>query len=440
MKVKELSKEEFDNFAKQDDFANPWQTSNFALAAQALGYETLYLGIEDNGALKGCTLLLTKNVYLGQYISYAPRGIITDYGNTTLVVSILNTLKTYLSDRKIMSITMDPPIVMEVRDKHGVIKESNYNGIDKALDAQLHNNEIIKKQDYAKEFRKTIMRKNKFEYRGENYYFEGILPRWYSEIKLPIVTKNLLAQVDKRTRNKLRKSAKLGVEIIKDDTMNVENFYDLAKENFNRPAEYYKALLENNPDAEVYLAKINTERYVNNSKILYERELDRNESLARIIEERNLRGKNIQKILNKKMESDHIIAGYKEHLVVATNLLKTNPEGLFIAYAIVMKSNKHVYIFEDGYAKQYKNIPAINLLRFKLLDQYSSENRYETFNFGAITGNFDRKNNDLYGLNVARLSLNGTVVEYIGEFGIMTNKAMYNLYQAAVIDRFNFKI
>ena len=45
MKVKELSKEEFDNFAKQDDFANPWQTSNFALAAQALGYETLYLGI-----------------------------------------------------------------------------------------------------------------------------------------------------------------------------------------------------------------------------------------------------------------------------------------------------------------------------------------------------------------------------------------------------------
>ena len=164
------------------------------------------------------------------------------------------------------------------------------------------------------------MRKNKYEYRGENYYFEGIQPRWYSEIKLPIITKSFLHEIDKRSRNKLRKATKLGVEIIKDDTKNVENFYEIAKDNFKRPMNYYKALLENNPDAELYLAKINTEKYVNNSKIIYERELDRNDSFARIIEERNLRGKSIQKILNKKMESDHMIAGYKEHLLSATNL------------------------------------------------------------------------------------------------------------------------
>ena len=62
------------------------------------------------------------------------------------------------------------------------------------------------------------------------------------------------------------------------------------------------------------------------------------------------------------------------------------------------------------------------------------------FNFGAVTGNFDRKNNMDFGLNLARTSLNATTCEFIGEFGIMTNKAMYNLYQASVLDRHVFKI
>ena len=439
MKVRELSKDDFDNFTKQDKLANPWQTSNFAEAAKTLGYNILYLGFEDNGALKGSTLLLTKLVYLGESISYAPRGIITDYSNKQLVISILNTLKAYLANRKIMSVTMDPNIIMEVRDSHGAIKESNYNGPDKKYDTLLHRSEFFPKFADAKELRDVIMKKAKFEYRGENLYFEGILPRWYSEIKLPIKTKELLSIVDKRCRNKLRKATKLGVDIIKDDTKDIENFYNIAKKQFKRPMEYYKALIDNNADAEIYLARINTERYVNNSKILYERELDRNESFSKIIEEKNLRGKSIQKVLNKKMESDHIIAGYKEHLVMATNLLKEYPQGKFIAYAIVIKSNNKVYIFEDGYDEDYKHIPSINLLRFKILDKYSQDN-YEAFNYGAVTGDFDKQNNKLYGLNVSRLSLGGTITEYIGEFGIMTNKAMYNLYQASVVDRFKFKI
>ena len=79
MKIVELRPDEFDNYAKQHEHANSWQTSHFGKAAQALGYEVLYLGIEDGGAIKGCTLLLTKNVYLGQSISYAPRGVLINY-------------------------------------------------------------------------------------------------------------------------------------------------------------------------------------------------------------------------------------------------------------------------------------------------------------------------------------------------------------------------
>ena len=438
MKIVELGQEEFDNLAKNHEYANPWQTSNFGKAAEALGYEVLYLGFEDGRAIKGCTLLLTKNVYLGQSISYAPRGILIDYEDYKLLEAALVELKEYLNNRKIMSFTMDPPVILSIKNYKGQLKEDS-TGVDKKLDAILHGGDILKANQYAANIRELIMRKTKFEYRGENLYFEGILPRWYAFTNLPINAKTLLSKIDKRARNKLRKAAKLGIEILRDETQNVEYIYNIAKENFRRPIEYYKNFIENNPDCEIYLARINSEKYVNNSKVLYERELERNEALNRIIQEKNRSGKNMNRVLNQKMESDAIISAYKEHLVKSTQTLKDYPDGKVIAFCIVTKNGNNVSIFEDGYMKEHKDIPAIALLRWKILEHYSSSN-FRTFNFGAITGNFNKKQNPLYGLNQSRLSLRGNVIEYIGEFGIMTNKTMYNLYQASVIDRHKFRI
>ena len=440
MKVRELSEDEFDNFSKQDEFANPWQTSNFGKACEKLGYEILYLGFEDRSALKGCIMLLTKNVYMGQSISYGPRGIITDFTNHTLVEDILETLKSYLKSKNIMSVTMDPNVVMSIRDNHGNpfdLSETR----EKKLFQLLHGQETLKPDQDVVELRKLIMNKNKFEYRGENLYFEGFLPRWYSVTALPINARTLLQKMDKRSRNKLRKAAKLGVEIIKDDTKNVDYILELAQNNFpHRNAEFYKELFQNNLDCELYLARVNPEKYVNNSKVLYERELDKNEYLAKVIQDKTIKGKNIQHSLNEKMQSDKTINSFKEHLVLATDTLKESPTGKFVAYAIVIRSGKTVYIFEDGLDRRFSMLSPLALLRWKILEQYSEDSRYNKFNFGPVTGNFDRKNNPDFGINLARASLNAAVAEYIGEFGIMTNKQMYNLYQASVLDRHVFKI
>ena len=440
MKIRELEIDEFDNFSKQDEAANPWQTSYFGKACEKLGYDTHYLGFEDKGALKGCVMLISKNVYMGQSISYAPRGIITDYSNPTLLTQCLETLKSYLKDKMIMSVTMDPFIIATVKDNYG----NNFNESEtpaKKLFTFLHGNDTIKENPEAYEIRKLIMNKCKFEYRGENLYFEGFLPRWYAITRLPVNAKNLLTKIDKRTRNKLRKAAKFGVEIIKDDTKNVENIKDMIEQrDFKKPEEFYKELLTNNLDCEVYLARINSEKYVNNSKVLYEREIEKNEYLSKIIQDRTIKGKKIQSELNEKMQSDRVINSYKEQLVKATSTLKDYPTGKFIAYAIVIKSGKTVYIFEDGYDKNYNLLPALSLLKWKILEHYSEEPDLSYFNFGGITGNFDRKNNPDFGINQNRTALNAATVELIGEFGIMTNKAMYNLYQASVLDRHEFKI
>lgn len=438
MRIVEMNPNDFDTFAKQHEYANPWQTYSFGSAAEALGYNVLYLGIEEGRIIKGCTLLLTKNVYLGQSISYAPRGPLLDYDNNDFVADAINTLKKYLNDRKIMSFTMDPPVILSVRNKHGVYKKDDA-GVDKKLDAILHGGDIIKANPYAKDIVNFLLDKVKLEYRGQNLYFEGILPRWYSVTTLPMNTKTLLSKTDKRVRTKLRKAVKLGVEIFKDETKNINNIAEIVHQTFNRPLEYYNRLIKNNPNCEIYLAKINSEKYVNNSKILYERELERNEILNRLIREKSSRRKGMRHALNQKMESDKIINSYKEHLVASTQTLRNNPNGKIVAMCIVTKDINGVHIFEDGYLKEFGNLNAMSLLRWKVLEVYSNS-EFRTFDFGAITGGFDKRRNPMYGLNEARLSLRGYVMEYIGEFGVMTNKTMYNLYQASVRDRQNFKL
>ena len=125
MKIVELNPQDFDIYAKDHEYANPWQTSSFGLAAETLGYNVMYLGFEDGLAIKGVTLLLTKNVYLGQSVSYAPRGPLLDYGDYAFLEEAFLTLKKYLNSNKIMSFTMDPPIILTIRNKYGALKQMN---------------------------------------------------------------------------------------------------------------------------------------------------------------------------------------------------------------------------------------------------------------------------------------------------------------------------
>lgn len=437
MKIVELSPQDFDVYAKEHEYANPWQTSNFGRAAETLGYGVMYLGFED-GSIKGVTLLLTKNVYLGQSVSYAPRGPLLDYQDYNLLENAFVSLKKYLNNNKIMSFTMDPTVILAIRNKYGAYKQIN-NGVDKRLDEIMNGGEIVKANPYAKDIVNFLLKKMEFDYLGQNLFFEGILPRWYAVTNLPVNPKTLLTKIDKRARTKLRKAIKLGVEIIKDETKNVEYIYNIAKEKFNRPIEYYVNLINNNPDCEVYLARVNSEKYVNNSKILYERELERNELLDRVIQQKNIEGKSNRKAINQKMESDRIINNFKEHLVNSTQILKDYPNGRVIAFCIVIKDKNNVTIFEDGYVKELSNLNALYLLRWKIIEQYSN-NTLRTFIFGEVTGGFDIMRNPLHGLNEAKLAYRGNIMEYIGEFGIMTNKAMYNLYQATSGGKQVFKL
>ena len=164
-----------------------------------------------------------------------------------------------------------------------------------------------------------------------------------------------------------------------------------------------------------------------NSKYLYEKEEEVNDYLNNIIQNDGSRGKDMRTVLNKKMESDKILASYKKHLVVATNLLKEHPDNIVIGGAIVINHDNKLYLLIEGYNPTYGNLCPGYLTKWKIIEKYCKTNIVK-FDMNAISGDFT-SNNKFKGLNEAKLGYNSDAVEYIGEFNLIVNKAMYSLYR-----------
>ena len=180
-------------------------------------------------------------------------------------------------------------------------------------------------------------------------------------------------------------------------------------------------------DIEIYYAKINTEKFLINSRRSYEKEIEYNGILAERVQDISLDEKERNNYLNKKMESDKLITAYKNSLLVATDLLKKNPDGLTIGGAMIIKYDGAAYIFSEGIDETYGYLNANYLIRWQLINDYT-EQGLKYINLNAIVGEFEKKN-PFMGLNESKLGFNATITEYIGEFDIILNNFAYNLYK-----------
>ena len=118
---------------------------------------------------------------------------------------------------------------------------------------------------------------------------------------------------------------------------------------------------------------------------------------------------------------------YKSNLLKATDLLKSNPDGLIIAGAMIIRYDNAAYLFVEGVDDDYSYLNPNYLLKWQLISDYNSQG-LKYINFDGIAGEFE-KPHDYTGLNESKLGFNSTVTEYIGEFDIVLNNFAYNLYK-----------
>lgn len=407
MKIVKLSAEQFDKYSSQHRYRNFYQTSMYANVMVKFGYHAQFLGIaSDDNKLLGATLIIYKEAFMGNKVAYAPRGILFDYEDFENTKELVKVIKKTLSKQGIMFLRMDPYIPLTIRDNEGNIMNFN----NKA-------NEIIEN-----------ITKAGFKYKGKTLYFETEKPRWEALILLQRDIRDIFNKIDKRTRNKLNKATKSGIEVVKDENKDINDLYKFVSKKEKKPLNYFKSIcnnFENNID--IYYAKINTETYLINSRRSYEKEIEFNEQLAEKIQDMSLDIKDRETYLNKKMESDKLITVYKNNLLKATDLLKNNPDGIAIGAAMIIKYDNAAYLFTEGIDEEYGNLNASTLLKWKLIEDYNNQG-LKYINLNGIVGDFENQN-EYSGLNESKLGFNSIITEYAGEFDIVLNNLMYNWYQ-----------
>ena len=407
MKIVTLSEDEFNKFTKEHKYRNYYQTTNYGRLMKIDGYDYHLLGFVNNSnELVGATMFLYKKIFFGYKMAYAPFGFLMDYSNNDLVQEVTNKLRLLLIKQKYLFIKISPKIECSKRDKNGNII---------AYNPEI--NDIME-----------ILQKNDYIHTGFNNYFENLKPRWNAILNLTASNNNLYKDLSKQIRNKISKGKKIGIEIREAEEDEIDKFFEFIKKKHNRPLKYYKRLLsEFGDDAKVYFAVINTQKFLEQSKQNYEFELSKNELFARRIQDAYKNHDNVEKIVIQKMESDKILGTAQQRLSEATYNFSKYRDGIITAGILVIKYNNEMNLIIEGFDNKYKDYDPNYLLKWDLIEKWNQEG-IKKFNLNGIVGEFNEANK-YSGLNEAKLGYNADAIEYIGEFDLIINKTVYNIYK-----------
>lgn len=407
MKIITLSEEQFNEFSYHHKYSNLYQTIHYAKIMQQEGYNYHLLGFVNNSnTIIGATMILYKKIFLNYKMAYAPFGFLIDYSNSDLVEELTYKLKKLLIKQKFIYLTINPRIHCSERDKKGNIV---------AYNPEI--NDIME-----------ILQKNGYIHKGFNNYFENKIPRWNAILKLTASNENLYKNLNKQTRNKISKAIRSGIEVVEGTEEDLDILYEFIKKKHNKNLKYYKNIFkEYKEDAKIYLAKINTETYVSKSKNAYENELEENEIYNTELQEASRKGKDITNIINKKMESDKRLSLYQSSLIQASNFFSKYPNGLTVGGLLAIKYQDGLNLIIEGFNQKYRSFNPNYLLKWEVIKELN-KNGYKYFNLNGIIGEFKEKNK-YSGLNEMKLGYNASAIEYIGEFDLIINKTIFNIYQ-----------
>ena len=383
MEIKELTNKEFKDFTKHYKLNSLYQTPEYGFVMNEENFDTVFLGLVDNNKILAASLILIGKRKNFKY-AYAPRGFLIDYSNYAILEKYTSLIKKYLSKLSIVSLTINPLILKD---------DSNYN-------ISFNN-----------------LKRLKYKHLGYNDFFEGIKPRFEVAVDINKSHYNLFNDIKKEFKTKIRSAEKMGIKVYKGSANKLDYLYTHTEKKYPRKMNYYKNIYQffkNN--AEFYYAKLDTVKFLKEAtdKVL------KQEQNCRI-----LTSKNKKDVITIKMEKDLLLSRYKYELEKANKLLLNNPDGILLASCLIIKNKKEVYLLMDGYNKQYKRLNAKHIMLWKLIEKYSKEG-YKTFNLGGLP-NPEKHSSKYDGLKEFKLSFNGKILEYSGDFELIINKPLYLL-------------
>lgn len=411
MVLKELTNEEFTQYAKNFPNHSVFQTAEYAFIMNKQNFDSFYLGLVDSNNVVHCASLILVAVSRGVKYAYSPRGFLIDYMDYNLINEFTENVKRFLRRNDIAAIKINPLIVRYIYDAKGNIIQNNENNVN-----------IIC----------NTLTDLEYHHLGYNNYFEAFKPRFEAVVDLNRPYHEIFNGFKKTLRTKIRKADRYGCHIYKGNINNLEYLYELTKNVYPRDLRYFQDCYEffgKKDMIEFYYAKLDTKVYLQQVQKQYERQ---EQYVQYINNEIIKKPKNNNHLLSIKMTADKTLALFKKQIISATHLLRNNPDGIVLAAALIIKHQDELIVLMDGFNKNLKSIGAKQLLLWKVMQKYAGS-EYKSINLGGIPNPNIKVNNKYQGVLDFKMAFNPQVKEYIGDFELVTSKTLYFMYNNALV-------
>lgn len=412
MELVNLEKEEFIEFSKNFPNSMFFQSPNWINVKKDNGWTGEMIGLKENGEVKAATILLYKRVqFIRRNMVYAPRGFLLDYNNLELLSLFVSKVKEYLKSKKALFLKINPYVIYQEHDINGEVIEGTKN--DKVIDK-------LKELGFKHQgFYITMDDKKDLE------------PRWLSVLNIKDKTSDeLFKNMRSTTRWSIRNSEKNSLKIIECKKEDLKEFKALMqhtadrREFTDRPLSYYENMYDsliNDNLVKVLLVEINFKELLDKTKKEFN---DLTSKIEKIKDNPKREGE------LKELESQ--IPSFEKRIKDLEDYKEEYGDSKIIAGGLYMLYGRQlVYLFGASY-KDFMKYNSQYLLQWEMI-KYAIENKYDTFNFYGIDGDFSKESKN-FGLIDFKRGFGCDIIELIGEFDLVLNKPLYKLY------RFLFKI
>jgi len=389
MKIVELKREQFDEFAKYNQLTNYCQTTKYAIFMTNYGYEYDYIGyIDDNSNIVAAALILTKVLEGRTKYGYAPKGFLLNYFNKDLVKSFFTDLKKFYKRNGFVFIKFNPEILIGRTDKAHKF-QMGYSANTAIMD----------------DFKKLNVKR-----RIELKEFDLLEPKMTAFINLKQYSIN---SIHRQFRKKIRKSTTKGLRLTVGDAKDIEILYSMMEGKTKKPLAYYRDLynvFSKDNSIELVFIQVDYQQYLARTREIFDEEQEKNDDI-------NLAFLENPKIYAQKVNSDKRLLAYKNDILNATEGLKKNPSAI-VAGALVIKHFNRVTIIASGYNNDFKKLNPNHFLYHSICERYKPY--FDYCDLYGVTGDWS-ENSKYFGLNHFKLKFNPTIYEFIGELDLICN-------------------
>lgn len=405
MKFVELSIEEFEKFAFNHELFSFHQTKEWAKLKEKNGWKAYYVGLKEDNKIIGASMLLYKKMSAFGNMFYSPRGYLIDYKDENIIREFTLGIKEFVKNKNGFFIKIDPYFSYRQRDVDGNIVENGY-----------INDDVI-----------SSLKNNGYKHYGFNNDMSELQPRFI--FVLPVDNKSqddIWNDMSKQTKRHITHAINEGIIVEEVNASNIDDFANIMAHTSNRrgfidrPKSYYVNTLNTFKDN---IKIIDAVFYVSKAIESNQTKLVELGNRKKEVEERvNTIGN--QKSIDALAKVNEDIDKTNEKIKYLEDMKNKYGERIVMSSSMFMLyGNEVLYLFGGSY-DSFMKFNSQYLLQWEMI-KYAINNGYSRYNFYGIEGDFSEKN----GVYNFKKGFGGEVVEFIGEFDLVTNKFKYIIYK-----------